>query len=87
MELQSKTYVNYCHQLSIPASLLYSDWDVFSYESYKKKCQQGRLVRTRMGKGKGNFALLSFHHLPEDIKKICIEKLGDYKTMEIQTIH
>ena len=26
---------------------------------------------------KGNEALLSYHHLPEDIKEICKEKLGN----------
>ena len=86
MEIQYKTYVNYCHQLSIPASLLYDDWKIFSYENYKKKCLRKQLIRTRMGKGKGSFALLSFHDLPEYIKIICMEKLGDYKTMKIPTI-
>ena len=37
-------------------------------------------MRTREGKGKDNKALVSYHDLPESIKVICIEKLGDYRT-------
>lgn len=85
MENQVKTYINYCHQLSIPASLLYEDWKLMKYRTYLSKCQRGQLVRTKMGKGKGNVALLSYHHLPDNIKAVCTEKLGDYKQMKIHT--
>lgn len=81
-----KTYVYFHHQLSIPASLLYEDWKLMTYSNYIAKCTRGRLIRTKHGKGNGNFALLSYHDLPEDIKAICIEKLGDFKNMKIQTI-
>ena len=86
MTNQEKTYTVYNNQLSIPASLLYDEWGIISYENYMKKCHRGQLVRTRMGKGKGNFALLSYYDLPNHIKALCIEKLGDYKKMKIQTI-
>ena len=84
MPNHTKSYQYHNHTLSIPASLLYQDWDLMKYTTYLSKCQRGQLVRTRMGKGKGNFALLSFHHLPESIKDVCIEKLGHYKKMKIQ---
>ncbi|WP_052910342.1 hypothetical protein [Riemerella anatipestifer] len=74
----SKTYEYYKNILSIPASLLYEDWGVMSYDVYKKKCQKKVLVRSRDGKGEGNYALLSYHDLPEEIKTMCKEKLGDY---------
>lgn len=73
-----KDYEYHDNILSIPASLLYEDWCVMSYDVYKKRCQKGHLVRSRDGKGKNNYALLSYHDLPEDLKEMCREKLGDY---------
>ncbi len=73
-----KTYLYHNNILSIPASLLYDDWKVMSYENYKKKCQRRHLVTSRPGKGKGTEALLSYHDLPEPLKLLCIEKLGHY---------
>ena len=84
MPNHTKSYQYHNHTLSIPASLLYNEWDILSYENYMKKCQRGQLIRTKMGKGKGNFALLSYHDLPESIKVVCIEKLGHYKKNKIQ---
>ena len=86
MPNHAKSYQYHNHTLSIPASLLYDDWNLFKYRTYLSKCQRGRLVRSKNGGGKGNFALLSYHDLPNDIKTLCIEKLGDYKKMKIQTI-
>ncbi|WP_092737841.1 hypothetical protein [Riemerella columbipharyngis] len=74
-----KGYEYHNNILSIPASLLYEDWNVMSYDNYKKKCKKGYLVRSREGKGEGNYALLSYHDLPESIKTICKERLGDYR--------
>ena len=88
MTNQQKTYIVHNNQLSIPASLLYEDWNLMSFENYRKKCQRGKLVQSRMrnSKGKEKVALMSYHHLPEYIKTICIEKLGDPGQMKTQTI-
>lgn len=83
MHNQVKSYQYHNHTLSIPASLLYNEWEVLSYDNYKKKCQSGKLVRTRPGGGKGNEALISYHDLPESIKAICMEKLGHYKDVMV----
>jgi len=65
--------------LSIPARLLYEDWDCLSYTNYKLMCHRGKLVRTKEGRGAGNEALISFYDLPTDIKTICVQKLGNPK--------
>lgn len=83
MQTQIKSYQYHNHMLSIPASLLYEEWDVFSYENYKKKCQKGQIVRTKEGRGKGNEALISYHDLPESLKALCVEKLGHYKDVMV----
>ncbi|MCW0518413.1 hypothetical protein OKE64_10755, partial [Riemerella anatipestifer] len=72
-----KTYEYYNNILSIPASLLYEDWGVMSRDSYFKKCKKGELAVSRRA-CRGNYALLSYHDLPEEIKTMCKEKLGDY---------
>jgi len=78
MQEKVKTYIYHQNILSIPASLLYIDWGLMSYDAYLKKCERGELTRSRPGKGKGSNALLSYHDLPEYLKIICIEKLGHY---------
>ncbi|MDY3547324.1 hypothetical protein PG291_01745 [Riemerella anatipestifer] len=66
--------------LSIPARLLYEDWALMSYSTYKEYCRRGKLVRTNEGKGLGNQAWVSFHDLPVvkgvDIKEFCLRTLG-----------
>lgn len=62
--------------LSIPARLLYEDWNLFSYQNYLNLGKRGKLIRTKEGRGAGNEAWVSFKDLPRDIKAICIEKLG-----------
>ncbi len=66
--------------LSIPARLLYNDWNLIAYSTYKEYCRRGKLINTNKGKGKGNQAWVSFHDLPVvkgvDLKAYCIEKLG-----------
>ena len=78
MQEREKSYEYHNNILSIPASLLYEDWGVMSYNAYLKKCQRGELTRSRPGKGKGSDALLSYYELPEHLKALCIEKLGHY---------
>ncbi|WPC10908.1 hypothetical protein LEQ04_09520 [Riemerella anatipestifer] len=73
----SKTYEYYKNILSIPASLLYEDWGVMSYDNYKKQCRDKKIAVSRRA-CRGNYALLSYHDLPEEIKTLCKEKLGDY---------
>lgn len=63
--------------LSIPAKLLYEDWGLMAYNTYNSYCTRGKLIRTKEGRGAGNTAYISFYDLPFDIKKVCIEKLGD----------
>ena len=75
--MAEKSYLYHNKILSIPASLIYDDWQLMRYNTYKSYCQRGKLVRSREGKGKDNEALLSYHHLPEEIKEICKEKLGN----------
>ncbi len=66
--------------LSIPAKLLYEDWKLMAYSTYKEYCRRGKLINTHKGKGKGNQAWVSFHDLPVvkgiDIKAFCINTLG-----------
>ncbi|MBT0549693.1 hypothetical protein [Riemerella anatipestifer] len=66
--------------LSIPARLLYEDWALMSYSTYKEYCRRGKLVRTNEGKGLGNQAWVSFHDLPVvkgvNIKEFCLRTLG-----------
>lgn len=63
--------------LSIPAKLLYEDWRLMSYDSYLKKCNRKQLIRTKEGKGPGNTPWVSFPDLPQDIKVVCLTKLGN----------
>ncbi len=65
--------------LSIPAALLYEDWEVMSYDRYKYLCKPNvkKLIRSREGKGLNNEALLSFYDLPMEFQTLCIEKLGE----------
>ncbi|WP_051604418.1 hypothetical protein [Flavobacterium sasangense] len=70
--------------LSIPAKLLYEDWGLMAYKTYHTQCQRGKLVRTKEGRGAGNTAYISFYDLPFDIKKVCVEKLGDPKEVAVR---
>lgn len=74
--------------LSIPAKLLYEDWELVSYDNYKALCKRGKLVRTKDGKGSYNEAFVSFHDLPVhqgvDFKKICIENLKHPKDVVVR---
>ncbi|MDO5608889.1 MAG: hypothetical protein Q4G08_10585 [Capnocytophaga sp.] len=66
--------------LSIPARLLYDEWKLMSYRSYLAYCENGKLVRTKAGKGLGNQAWVSFHDLPVvrgiNLKEFCLRSLG-----------
>lgn len=63
--------------LSIPARLLYDEWGLMAYKTYQTNVRRGKLIRTREGRGKDNEAMVSYYDLPTDIKKVCIERLGD----------
>lgn len=69
--------------LSIPAKLLYKDWEIISYDYYKVLCRRGKFVKTKDGKGLGNQAWVSFNDLPVvkgiDIKAFCLRTLGNPK--------
>ncbi len=69
--------------LSIPARLLYKDWALMGYSTYKEYCRRGKLVRTKQGRGQDNQAWVSFHDLPVvkgvDIKEFCLRTLGNPK--------
>ena len=51
--MAEKSYLYHNNVLSIPASLLYEDWQLMSYKYYNVNCFRGKLVRSREGKGKG----------------------------------
>jgi hypothetical protein len=70
--------------LSIPARLLYKDWKLMTYDTYLKKCDRGKLVRTKEGRGKGNEAYISYYDLPFEIQEFCILQLGDPKEKAIE---
>ena len=72
--------------LSIPAKLLYEDWGLMAYNTHNSYCTRGKLIRTKEGRGAGNEAFVSFYDLPFDIKKVCIEKLGDPKKIVVRNI-
>ena len=69
--------------LSIPAKLLYEEWGVMAYNTYKSHCTRGKLVRTKEGLGAGNEAFVSFYDLPKDIQALCIEELGHPKDVAV----
>lgn len=75
--MSEKGYTYHQGVLSIPARLLYEDWNLMAYKTYLSKCDRGELVRSRYGKGKGTEALLSYHDLPQEYKNVCIENLGE----------
>lgn len=66
--------------LSIPAKLLYKDWKLMSYHTYRSYCTRGKLIRTKEGRGQDNQAWVSFNDLPVvkgiDTKEFCIRMLG-----------
>lgn len=74
--------------LSIPAKLLYEDWNLLSYDNYQNLCKRGKLIRTKEGRGPGNEPFVSFHDLPVhqgvDFKKICIENLKNPKDVVVR---
>ncbi|MFK7048757.1 hypothetical protein FLACOL_01100 [Flavobacterium columnare] len=74
------------NKLSIPAKLIYQDWSLVSYDNYKKMCVNGKLTRTKEGRGKDNTAYVAVESLPIhngiDYKEICIQKLGQFPTNE-----
>lgn len=74
------------NMLSIPAKLLYEDWGLMAYNTYNSYCTRGKLIRTKEGRGAGNTAYISFYDLPFDIKKVCIEKLGDPSKIVVRNI-
>lgn len=82
--MSEKGYTYHEGILSIPARLLYEDWGLMAYKTYLSNCERGKLVRSRMGKGKGCEALLSFHDLPQEIKNVCIEMLGEYSEVVVR---
>lgn len=82
--MSEKGYTYHNGVLSIPARLLYEDWGLMAYNTYKSYCKRGILVRSRMGKGIGTEALLSYHDLPEWIKEVCMEQLGDYNDVVVR---
>lgn len=71
-------YEYHQNKISIPAKLLYEEWNLMSYDNYKAKCKRGQLIKTQRG-GRGNEAFVSYYDLPDDIKEVCLKKLGDPK--------
>ncbi|MDY6122107.1 MAG: hypothetical protein SPI72_03400 [Porphyromonas sp.] len=49
---------------------------IISKDNYHKMCQRGRITVVRAGKGKGNYALVDYESLPDDIKWRVKEKYG-----------
>lgn len=84
-----KGYEYHNNILSIPASLLYDDWQLITYNQYERWCKPSvrKLIRTKEGKGQGNEAYLSYHDLPIEFQKECIERLGDPADKEIVAIN
>lgn len=79
-------YEYHNNTLSIPAKLLYEDWALMAYETYKTWCKRGKLVRTKQGRGASNEAYVSYKDLPLDIKNICLKELGDPKKVAVKNI-
>lgn len=76
-------YEYHNNKLSIPARLLYEDWGLMAYNTYKVSCFRGKLVRTKEGRGEGNEAWVSFYDLPRNIKEFAQAKLGDPKKVVV----
>ncbi|AMA49438.1 hypothetical protein [Flavobacterium covae] len=72
------------NKISIPARLIYKEWQLVDYENYKKMCVRGKLVRTLEGRGEGREAYVSAEDLPVhrgvDFKEVCIQQLGKFPT-------
>ncbi|MGC1471507.1 MAG: hypothetical protein WA775_02850 [Psychroserpens sp.] len=79
-------YAHQNHILSIPAKLLYKEWNLITYNTYKSHCKRRKLIRTKEGRGPGNEAYVSFYDLPIDIKRKCVEELGDPKEVVVRNI-
>jgi hypothetical protein len=65
--------------LSIPARLLYADWELITYTQYEKwsKPSIKKLIKTKEGKGMGNEAFVSYYDMPDFLRIECKERLGD----------
>lgn len=63
--------------LSIPARLLYDEWQVMSYKNYNVACYRKKIIRTQEGRGQGNEAWVSVFDLPRWLQTVCAKKLGD----------
>ncbi len=67
--------------LSIPAKLLYDELKLISRDLYYKWCDRdGKLLRTKEGRGKGNQAWVSFYDIKVKwVKDAVVNYLGDPK--------
>lgn len=77
-------YEYHQNQLSIPARLLYEDWQLMSFNTYGSQCTRGKLKKTKEGRGAGNEAFVAVDYLPPHIKAICLKILGDPKQVVVR---
>lgn len=68
-------YQYHNNMLSIPASLLYKELQLLSYDVYQKWCTRGKLKRTKEGKGEGNEAFVAFDSLPDEFQDAVVQVL------------
>lgn len=76
--------------LSIPAKLIYEDWELVSYDNFKQLCSRGKLIKTKSAGGLDTMAWVSVYDLPVhrgvDFKQICFKNLGNPKEVVVTNL-
>jgi len=69
-------YKFYQNTLTVPAALLYKDFEILTKSNYDKLCRTGKLNKVRAGGGLDNSALIEFDSIPERFRIQIVKKLG-----------
>jgi hypothetical protein len=79
-------YETYKNIISVPASVLYDDLQLLTYNNYKNYCKRGKIQKVRNG-GNGRQALIDFKSLPILIKDAVINAYGNpYKKDQLDKL-
>ncbi len=70
--------------LTVPARVLYEEFDIMSKANYNWHCTSGKIRRAREGKGLGNYALVEFETLPERFRVEVVKVLGYPPKKQVQ---
>ncbi len=77
-------YEFHLNTMAVPASVLYEDLSLLTYENYKKQCVRKKIKKLVNG-GNGRVSLVEFASLPEGYKKAIKNAYGNpYKQDDLQ---